>query len=307
MRKLVFISCLFAIPLGITAQLLPGYSQYIYNGLILNPAYAGSGGQLSFMAIGREQWTGIPGSPSTQSVFLHAPSGNLRSGFGLAVVNDKMAVSSVTDVSVSYAYRIPFDDQTSLSFGLKGTICHAITSLSSVRTGEGNDNAFTGQDQNVWIPDAGAGIYMDGPDYFLGISVPQLLELSAIGNPANSVEFSYRRHFLFTGGMTFSLGNDVELQPFALLKYAVNFPVSANLNANLKIKDRLILGTGYRTDDAWITNIQWIVSKNFRFGYSYDFPLGIFGPFRSGSHELMLAADMIFTKRSRISPRGLGR
>lgn len=303
MKRVLNIAIMVLLAGGISAQQLPQYSQYMFNGLVLNPAYAGIEDQLSVMALAREQWTGVNGAPSTQSIFFHTPSGNLKNGFGLSVVRDRIAVTTMMDIGLSYAYRINIDKETTLSFGLEGSLRHLSSNLNGVRTGEASDAAFQGVNLNEWMPNFGTGVYLRSSDFFVGFSVPEIMEGVGGRGLINGSNFPFRRHYLITGGLLFGLAEGIDLQPFTLIKVANGAPVSADINANLIINERLRFGLGYRTQDAVVANVQYRVSDSFRFGYAFDYTIGALGPFTTGSHELMLGYDLVFTKMGTISPR----
>ncbi|HHG83514.1 MAG TPA: type IX secretion system membrane protein PorP/SprF [Bacteroidetes bacterium] len=296
--------------LGLYAQQDRHFSQYMFNHLALNPAYAGKDGFLASTLIFRKQWIGIEGAPSTQSFAMHGPSRNDRHGFGLQFYNDEIGVTKNTVVNLDYAFRIHLSETARLSFGLQGTMGNYRADLNGVRTGSdidpavGGDPAFTGAaNVNLWIPNAGAGVFFHTQRFYLGASAPRLIEQSLAQNKSISSAIQ-SRHYFFTTGLV--LGADhavVKFRPSILVKYQDAAPVQFDLNAHFLIADRLWLGASYRTQDAIVLMAELNLSTFFRIGYAYDITTSDLKNYSTGSHEFMLGFDLNFHKRAMISPR----
>ena len=289
---------------GAYAQQQAMFTQYMFNGLALNPAYAGSHKAISLTALGREQWNGLPGSPSTQTFAAHAPIRFSRASVGLLLSRDDQDVSRQHGVFASYAYRIPVG-QGQLALGLQGGFTQArtnLTSLQIVTPGDAPDPAF-GQNLNTGLlPNVGAGLYYHADRYYLGFSVPQLFD-HQLAQEAVNEQTQLVRHYFLTGGYVFDLSPYLKLKPNFLVKSVPGAPVEADFNANLLVRETLWVGLGYRSFDALNALVQLQISPALAVGYAYDYTVSGLREVQSGSHELMLNYTIKLSKESVLSPR----
>lgn len=307
MKKIIILLCMFGMSLGLYGQQDPQYSQYMFNHLALNPAYAGSWGYLTSTFIYRKQWVNLNGAPTTQSFTFHAPSRNQRHGFGASFFNDQIGVTRHTNLNLSYAYRIPLGGNANLALGLSGAIGNVNNQLGGVRTGSvitGGlaDPAFQG-DVNVWLPNAGTGLFFSTKHFYLGLSAPDLIENDLQGDNTSS-RASESRHYFATTGLV--IGKDdamVKFKPSVLLKFQPNSPMTFDLNAHFLFADKFWLGASYRLDDAIVGMVEWQISSWLRIGYAYDYTISDLSSYTSGSHEFMLGLDLNFKRQGIVSPR----
>jgi type IX secretion system PorP/SprF family membrane protein len=290
------------------AQQEPMYSQYMFNQLSINPAYAGKDGYFSSALLFRQQWTGINGAPTTQNLVLHGPSANDRHGFGLSLYNDRIGVSNNSSVGLSYAFRIHLGENARLCLGLSGALTNYRADFGGVRTGSDihpgqlDDPSFTGRRINLWIPNAGTGVFFHTRRFYAGASAPRLLEQSLAPRDAAS-QAKQARHFFFTTGVM--LGEEmaaVKFRPSILAKYQPATGMQFDLNAHFLFVDRFWLGASWRTEDALVLMAEWNIAQWLRIGYAYDYARSSLSTYTSGSHEFMLGVDLNF-KKAMISPR----
>ena len=311
MKKYILILiCVLGLGNAAFAQQDPHFSQYMFNHLVLNPAYAGSWGYLTSNFIFRKQWVGFDGAPETQSFSVHAPTRNDRHGFGLGFVNDKIGVTKSTGVSLDYAFRIHLSKNARLAFGLNGTMINYQVNMGGVRTGSdingtGVDPAFSPSTspQNAFFPNVGAGVFFHTKHFYAGASAPKLLDQQLPGGYTTTQSLS-RKHFFFTTGLVF--GKDdaaVKFKPSVLVKYQPESPISVDLNAHFLFADRLWLGVSYRTEDAIVGMVQLQALKWLRIGYAYDYVTSDINPFAAASHEFLLGLDLNFKQKAMVSPR----
>ena len=286
------------------AQQDPMYTQYMYNPLSVNPGYAGSREALSIVGILREQWVGIDGAPSTQSLNLHSPIFNDNMGLGLSVINDKIGPIHQTMLFADYSYSIQTTDNAKLSFGLKAGVNIFQADLLSLTPDQGGDPAMYNID-NKLLPNIGVGVFYYSDKGYVGLSAPKLLEQMLYEyNTSVVTENKERRHYFVIGGYVFDLSEQVKFKPAFLLKAVVGAPISIDLSANFLFRDKLGVGVAHRLDDSFSGLLQYYVTPQFRIGYAYDFTLTELRNYNSGSHELMLGYDFRFARYNRIhSPR----
>jgi type IX secretion system PorP/SprF family membrane protein len=302
-RIILFLAISLAALSGAYAQQDPQYSMYMFNGLLINPAYAGSREVLSATVLGRYQWVGIEGSPRTGTFSIHGPSRDEKSGFGLNIYNDRLGITSQTAANFMYAYRMQLGPGV-LSLGLQGGLM--------MHTNRWQDAVTVNPDQGIpknsttaMLPLVGTGAYYYGERYYLGLSVPNLIP-NKYKNP-NSVSADVaarqKRHVFATAGVVLPLGDNLDFKPSVLMKYTQNAPVEIDFNAALLFKKVLWVGGSYRTGDAVVFMAEYVFKDQYRLGYAYDLTTTRLQNYNSGSHEIMFGVDLGWN-RSRIkTPR----
>lgn len=276
------------------------FTQYMFNGLAINPAYAGSHESLSITALGREQWTGIEGAPSTQTLTIHSPFHQDKIGVGLLFMHDRIGVTEQSGVYGSYAYRILIDEDRRFSMGLQAGFSHFNSRFSEISS---NDVAFGNQDVNTLDPNFGFGLYYNTNRFYVGASVPQLAE--NIFDKKNKIsQINTVRHYFLMTGYVFDLNESLKFKPNLLLKAVEGAPLEIDLNANLLIKEVLWVGASWRSFDSVDALLQLQITKNLQFGYAYDFATSsMMSAINSGSHELMINYRFTSSKNKIVTPR----
>ncbi len=292
---------------GLKAQQDPMYSQYMFNGLAFNPAYAGSRDAMSLNALARMQWVGFSGAPLTQSFSFHLPTYNRRHGFGLSVINDQISYIGQTWINADYAYRIPLG-KFKLAFGLRGTVDIFRIAWEDAGFKDRTDQVTIDYPSQNFLPNVGFGTYFYGKSFYLGLSVPRLLvnsfdsvvpQISLDGNGIRGL----RRHYFATTGFVIPAGQSVKFKPSILFKYVGGVPSQFDFNLNTYFKDRVGLGVSYRTGDAVVGLLDLFISPQLRMGYAYGYTISDINGFSTGSHELMIGYDFRFKKDGVYSPR----
>ncbi len=300
----------FSFFISVFSQQEAQYSMYRFNGLYVNPAYAGSHEVLTAMAIYRHQWVNMPGQPQTASIAVHSPLQKDRIGLGLVYSFDKIGVAQTNSLNADFAYRLPVGKKKKvrLCFGVNAGFRHYSTDMDNVATATSNDPNFTGNSINRWLPVVGVGIYAYSDRFFGGISVPNILANTLNGKfsvfeTSTSVARQYH-HLLVTGGYVFSVGKKVKFMPSFLLKYVpVYAPVTFDFNVNFIFIDRIWVGAGYRMNDSYNFMLAGRVTRQLRIGYAYDFTASSLTKYTTGSHEVMVSYDFDFVHRKVVSPR----
>lgn len=282
------------------------YTQYMFNTLAVNPAYAGSRNVVSATSLYRSQWTGMKGAPETLTFTIDAPVNNKKIGLGLQVYSDKIGISSSTGAVATYAYRLRMS-KGSLSFGLQGSVSQFRADYTSVVLEPdglaSNDIAFSNNANNVFF-NVGTGVYYNSDKFYVGLSSPQLLEnvLPSYSSSQSDLNKQYFHLFLMSG-YVFSLNEDFKLKPSFLVKAVRGAPLEADINANLWIKNTFSIGAQYRTNADVAALFELQLSPQLRMGYAYDHSLTDLQSYNSGSHELMLRFEFGFNRDRVLSPR----
>jgi type IX secretion system PorP/SprF family membrane protein len=278
-------------------------SQYMFNGLLLNPAYAGTHDYWSASALHRSQWMKFDGAPTTQVFAVDGPVANNRLGVGLVVSNDRIGITSELDIAANIAYHLPLGSST-LSFGLNAGGSSYSARLSDIVVWDNDDPVYNAADiQGQFVPKFGFGMYWHSERYFAGVSVPLIFAVDdaiIIDNSITSQHFT--QHYYLNAGAVFNTSSNLAIKPSFLVKYLPEAPVEVDLNCNFLIYRRLWLGAGYRTGDAVIGMLEYNVTPQLRLGYAYDHTLSDISTYSNGSHEVMLAfdfgTDIVIKKRS---------
>ena len=280
------------------------YSQYMFNGLILNPAYAGSTGSLSAAALYRRQWLGMEGAPITQTVTLHAPVAHNKVGLGFSLINDKIGVTRNLGLTGIYAYRI-LTQKGAFSMGLQYGVSQYFADYTQVQTNPNNSQDNTFNDiQNILLFNVGTGLYYHTDKFYAGASLPVLYsnKIAGLGESVATNPKKYR-HYFFTTGYVFTLSDHLKIKPSTLVKIAEGAPVQVDINTNLWMYNVLGVGLSYRTNDALVGMFEVQLAKQFRFSYAYDHPISQLRSFTSSSHEIMIRFDRLKPSAPYISPR----
>lgn len=288
----------------LSAQQDPMVSQYMFNGLFLNPAYAGSHPWYNVTALYRKQWVNFDGAPETQLVSVDGPLKNRNVGVGLIVSNDKIGVSRQTDFYLNYAYHLNLGPAR-LSMGLRAGGAYYRARLSQLTVWDEGDQVMQQDIQGEFLPNFGAGLYLYSNKMFAGFSAPHLVNYEPrttfYVDRTNSPQL--RRHYYVTAGYVFDQNKDIIFRPSFLVKYVNNAPVNVDLNMNVLFSQLIWLGVSYRTNDAVIGILEVQASRKLRIGYAYDYPLNRLRRYTSGSHEIMVAFDFGYDIMKIKTPR----
>ena len=298
-KKYTFTGLLLLLSLFIQAQQDPMYSQYMYNMMSVNPAYAGSKGGIHALLLHRQQWTDIEGAPTTQNFTIHSPFMDDKMGLGLNVVNDKIGVSSRLDIQAAYAYKIQLSE-SNLRFGLQAGVTRWNNDWNDIQTLTANDPSFVNGSETILKPNFGFGAYWYSEKYFAGISVPHILNNSLNEDEGDAEQI---RHMFLNGGALFTLNDQLKLKPSVLLKYVEAAPLQADFNLELVISDRVWTGVSARVWDGMVAMIQVNLKDHFWVGYAYDYPFTELRTVTNGSHEVFISYTHYIKRSKVVSPR----
>ena len=270
------------------AQQYPVFTQYYFNELVLNPAFAGAHVQLSLTATYRNQWVNFPGSPRTVSFSGHTALYNGKMGVGLLVNNDRIGSYNNQNVYGYYSYKIHFRDAT-LSMGLQAGFNFLGVDFSKLDLQDPDDPSFA--PLNEFKPNFGAGLYYNRKNFFVGLSVPFILN-SDISSDIETVASNIKeaRYYFLRGGAIFPVTpkESVKINPSILVRAQEGQPLSLDLNLGVVLHDVLSGGVSWRSGDSIISFIDLKLSEKFHFAYSYDWTSSDLRKFSDGSHEFMI-------------------
>lgn len=287
------------------AQQDPQFTQYMFNLLALNPAYAGSADRVSIKALSRHQWVGFEGAPTTQTLTVHSPFLAQSLGLGGTVMRDQHGPVTQYGLILDVAYRMFLGNDQKLAFGIKGGVNLFQGDFAALHPLESNDQVFQQSVSTKTDPQFGFGVMWYSDRFYLGISSPKLLRtdffdvdsLQLVSQPGQ------RAHYFLTGGYVFNLGTYTKFKPTFLVKAVEGAPLSFDLSANFLLYEKLWLGAMYRHTDAVGALVQYNITNSFSAGYAYDYPLSPLRNYNGGSHEVMIGLDLGTTPKGIRSPR----
>lgn len=303
-RKVALALLILSGPLYSIGQQDPMYTQYIFNLQTVNPAYAGSWRTMGFTALGRYQWVGMAGHPTTQTFSFQTPFKSENVGIGLNIVHDQLGSERRIMLNLDYSYRIAIDDNVSLRFGLKGGFTNYNNDLSSLHPADGlPDPVLLGVVENKFMPNVGFGMFLSSSKYYLSLSLPRLIQNSFQENSGNFSKMSEARQLYFAGGFVFNISDNVKFKPTFMTKTVAGSPFQYDISANFLLVEKFWIGGMYRSGDSFGAIVQWIVNNKFRVGYAADFTITDLKNYQHGVHEVMISYEIDFTKRRYASPR----
>jgi len=282
------------------AQQDPQFTQYMYNTLSVNSAYAGSSGHLTITGIHRTQWVGLDGAPKTQTLSIDTPI-NKNVGLGLSIVNDKIGPTNETYFDANFSYSIKTSETHKLSFGLKGGLRLFDIDWSRGTAQSGVDPLLQNNISKL-LPTVGAGVYLHGEKGYVGVSVPNFFTDEHYDDIQQAVA-AERLHIFVIGGLIFDLSENTKFKPAFLFKHVTGAPVILDLSANFMFQEKFRVGVSYRWDDALSGLVGFQISPKLLIGYSYDYTTTELQRVNSGSHELMLRFELISKTKKIKSPR----
>lgn len=273
---------------SVLGQQYPVFTQYYFNELVINPAYAGNHVQLSLTSTYRNQWVNFPGAPRTFSISGHTSLVKGKVGVGLLVNHDEIGSYGNQNVYGYYSYKLHFNKST-LSFGMSAGFNFLGVDFSKLDLQNPTDPSFL--PLNDFKPNFGAGVYYSKPNFFLGFSVPFILNNGISASLENIAEvIKEQRYYFIRAGSIHSINSSktVKVNPSLLLRAQENQPLSLDLNLGFIFYDVLSTGVSWRNDDALITFIDLKITERFHFAYSYDITSSSLNQFSNGSHEFLL-------------------
>jgi type IX secretion system PorP/SprF family membrane protein len=303
-QRTIVIALLNLIAVSISyGQQDPLYSQYMFNMVGINPAYAGSREVLSVTGMIRSQWVSVKGAPVSKVLIGDFSTKNKKVGVGMQVFNDQIGISSTNGVSFSYAYRLRLS-KGMFAMGLQGGLTQLKANYAAIQlSGDPYDPSFA-MNENKFKPSFGAGVFYSTDKYYIGASIPHLLHYnnSTKGESGARSTMYQKDHWFITGGYVFNLSHDIALKASGLLRIVSGAPITFDLNANLWFYNTISVGLSARTSNMYVAMLEIQATKQFRFGYAYDYTNsnGVRG---LGSHEVMLRYEFGYEKKGMVSPR----
>lgn len=296
---IVLILCVIS---GINAQQDPQYTQYMYNTMSVNPAYAGSNGHSIINLLGRTQWIGVDGAPDTQTLSYDTPLGYSGVGLGINLTNDRIGPANEIFLDINGSYTIRTSDEGNLAFGLKLGGRHLNVDWSKGRVRNRDDKKLEGN-INKFLPTIGAGIYYYTNKWYIGAAIPNFINTDHYEDSNNGGDVAQERlHLFLIGGYVFDLSESIKFKPAVLAKVVNGAPLSIDVSANFLFNEKFTAGLAWRWDDSISVLLGLQASKSLNIGFAYDLTTSNYSNYNSGTYELMLRYEM-FKEQTMKSPR----
>lgn len=278
---------------GINAQQDPQYTQYMYNTMSVNPAYAGSNGHTIINLLGRTQWVGIDGAPDTQTLSFDTPLGYSGIGLGINLTNDRIGPANEIFLDINGSYTIRTSYNGNLAFGLKLGGRHLNVDWNKGRVQNRGDKKLEGN-INKFLPTIGGGLYYYTDKWYLGAAIPNFISTDHYDDTNNGGDVAQERlHLFIIGGYVFDLSQNIKFKPAVLVKAVNGAPLSIDVSANLLFNEKLTAGLAWRWDDSISALLGFQASRNLYIGFAYDLTSSNYSNYNSGTYELMLRYEIL--------------
>lgn len=275
----------FSMPF-LLAQQDAQYTQYMYNTNTINPAYAGSQESITGTLLYRNQWAGLDGAPKTLNFTVHSQLGR-KTGAGLSFTSDNIGPSKESTIAADFSYTIPIGEFSQVAFGLKGGINLLNVDYSLLTIFNPSDSQFQQNIDNRLSPLAGIGAFFYNSQYYVGLSVPNVLRTTHYDDITIS-NAQERPNLYFIAGYVFEINRLWLFKPAFLAKLLQGAPASIDLSANFLYDETFTIGAGYRYGSALSVLVGFQINKNILIGYGYDYDTSNLSNYSSGSHELFI-------------------
>ncbi|MBB4802427.1 type IX secretion system PorP/SprF family membrane protein [Flavobacterium nitrogenifigens] len=301
MRTKLFFFVILLVTYSGYAQQDAQFTQYMYNTININPAYAGSRGALSVFALHRDQWVGLDGAPKTNTISVNTPINNSNVGLGVSLVNDKIGPTTENQFSVDLSYTVPTSDTWKLSFGIKGTADIFNLDVTKLSPETAGDPQFQNLN-NDFSPNVGAGIYWHSSKAYIGLSVPNFIQTNRYDDNDVAIYKDQINYYLM-GGYVFDLSQEIKFKPAVLTKLVEGAPLQLDVSANFLFFEKLTLGAAYRWDAAVSAMAGFQLTEGLYIGYGYDNETTRLRNYNSGSHEIFLRFELFKYNSKMTTPR----
>ncbi|MBF4508581.1 type IX secretion system membrane protein PorP/SprF [Flavobacterium sp. JLP] len=299
MKRLILVFMFFSVVCS--AQQDAQYSQYMYNTISVNPAYAGSRGVLSVFGLYRTQWIGLDGAPETSTFSINTPLNNSKLGLGVSLVNDKIGPTNENNLSADLSYSIPTSETFKLSFGIKASANIFNLDVSKLSYENQDDPQFQNLKNRI-TPNVGAGVYWHSDKAYLGLSIPNFIETNRYDDNDTAI-FKEKINYYFMAGYVFDINYDVKFKPALLTKMVQGAPLQVDVSGNFMFYDKFTLGVAYRWSASLSAMAGFQISDGLYLGYGYDHETTNLRKYNSGSHEIFLRFEFFNNYNKMTSPR----
>ncbi|MFV5700223.1 type IX secretion system membrane protein PorP/SprF [Flavobacterium sp. ZT3R17] len=276
------------------------FTQYMYNTININPAYAGSRGALSIFALHRTQWVGLDGAPVTNAVSVNTPLNESNLGLGVSIINDRIGPTTENTISTDLSYTIPTSETFKLSFGIKATA--NFFNLDVNRLNPVDNDPSIHDFNNKFTPNIGAGVYLHSDKAYVGFSIPNFIESNRYDDNEVAI-FKEKINYYLIAGYVFDMNDYIKFKPALLTKVVGGAPLQVDVSGNFMFNNKFVVGVAYRWSAAISAMAGFQVSDGMYIGYGYDHETTNLKHYNSGSHEIFLRYELFKNNNKITTPR----
>ena len=299
MKKIIVMFLFFTVVCS--AQQDAQYTQYMYNTMAINPAYAGSRGALSVFGLYRTQWVGLDGAPETSTFAINTPLNNSNLGLGVSLVNDKIGPTNENTLSADLSYSVPTSETFKLSFGIKATANLFNLDVNKLNPENQGDPQFQNLNNRI-TPNIGAGVYWHSDKAYLGLSIPNFIETNRFNDDDTAI-FKDKINYYLMAGYVFDLDYYIKFKPALLTKMVQGAPLQVDVSGNFMFNDKFVIGLAYRWSASVSAMAGFQITDGLYVGYGYDHETTNLRRYNSGSHEVFLRFEFLNNYNRITSPR----
>ena len=276
------------------AQQDPMFTQYYFNTQSINPAYAGTWDNTGFIVMGRHQWVGISGAPTSYTFSLQSPARSKNVAVGLNLMADIVGYEKRFSLNFDYSYRVKITKETSLRLGIKGGVTSYSNNLTNYTgyPGDPADPLFMTDINYKLLPNLGIGAFLYNKEYYIGLSSTQIFKVDFKDNYSNYSSWGELQNFYLMGGYVFELSESLRFKPTFLVRSIFGSSIVVDVTANFLLGEKVWLGANYRTGDSFGFIAQWIFDNKVRIGYAIDYSLTKLHSFNFATHEVMVTYEL---------------
>ncbi|MFN0031307.1 MAG: type IX secretion system membrane protein PorP/SprF [Flavobacteriales bacterium] len=291
MKKIIFMVATLLMAGSAFAQQELMISQYMFNPLVLNPAYTGTHPYWQGTILHRSQWLKFDKAPTTQTLCLDGPVMDGKLGVGLNLSNDQIGLVKEFNAAGNVAGKVTLGAGY-LSAGLRIGLSRYSANLTDAVIWDTEDPVYAANLKGQTSIRLGMGLYYYTRNWFAGLAIPSIAAADEdISFSSDGFNSYYRNHYYLSAGYVFEPSPDFAIKPSTLIKIQGNAPVELDLNCNVLFLNKFWFGAGWRTGDALVAMAEWNVSSQLRIGYAFDYTLTQIADYSSNSHEVMLGYD----------------
>jgi type IX secretion system PorP/SprF family membrane protein len=300
--KKYFLFLFISFSLSSMAQQDAIYSQYTFNPLVINPAYAGSRNSFSSVLLHRSQWVGIDNAPTSQSFAIHSPMNKSKVALGLNFGFDQLGPTKNVNGGLSAAYHLKLED-SKLSFALRAGFYSATVDKNLLNFKDESDQFNSGGMVGSTVPSLDFGVYYYKPKFYLGLSFNHLTRHEFSFYDGLNTDYYLRTHMFLNGGVVLDISKNVMFKPTALLKLSKQTKANLDLGFNFLFYKKLWLGISFRNKSSVNFMTEFNITDYLRLGYAYDLSINKLSNYNRGSHEIFIGFDFNIKSKKVISPR----